>query len=100
MGQKVNQTIFRAGTYNYEYNQKYIEKNKEESSLILYTNLEIINYINIVFKTYGMLVHTCKLEYTLNSLNIIIYFFSLNSFKPQNTLFRNPEKKKNFIYNI
>lgn len=92
MGQKVNQTIFRAGINNYEYNQKYLEKNSEESSLILYLNIEIINYIETILTFYNILIHTCKLEYTQTSLNVIIYFFDLN---PKNDkIFFGKSKKK------
>lgn len=92
MGQKVNQTIFRAGASNYEYNQKYLEKNTEESSLILYINVGITNYIETLFTSYDILIHTCKLEYTQTSLNIILNFFDLNS-KNDKLVFGNNKKK-------
>lgn len=78
MGQKVNQSVFRLGLNNSEWNYKFIEKNPEESSLLLYKNVKIINYINNVFKAYNIILHSCKIEYTETSVNVIICFFDLN----------------------
>ena len=79
MGQKVNQSIFRLGLNNSEWNYKYIEKNAEESSLFLYKNKEILNYIDTILKSYDIVTHSCKIEYTKTSINLFIKFFDLNS---------------------
>lgn len=79
MGQKVNQSIFRLGVNDSEWNYKYLEKTSEESSLFLYKNINILNYINNTFKFYNILLHSYKIEYTKISLNIIVYFFDLNT---------------------
>lgn len=87
MGQKVNQSIFRVGQNNNEWDYKYIEKNVEESSLQLYKNVETINFIHNFFKQYNILLHSCKIEYTQMSVNVIIYFFNLNSQTKNKTSF-------------
>lgn len=81
MGQKVNQSVFRLGVKNSKWDYKYLEKTPEESSLLLYKNINIINYINNTLKFYGILLHNCKVEYTKTSINIIIYFFDLKTYK-------------------
>ena len=63
MGQKTNPTIFNLSLKNAEWKSKYIEKNKEESSLFLYQDIEIRNYLDQVFKNFGLLIHNCKIEY-------------------------------------
>ena len=60
------------------FKYKYLEKNLEESSLILYKNVKLTNYINTVFGLYGILVHDCRISYNLTTTNIIIYFFNSN----------------------
>jgi hypothetical protein len=75
MGQKTNASIFRLGLKNSEWKYKYIEKNAEESTIFLYKNIEITNYINTIFKYYNLLIHSCKIEYTYNTANILIYFY-------------------------
>lgn len=64
MGQKTNSIIFRLGQKNSEWKYKYIEKNKEESSLLLYKTVEIQKYVDNTLKFYGLLLHNCKIEYT------------------------------------
>lgn len=64
MGQKTNSIIFRLGQKNSEWKHKYIEKNKEESSIFLYKTVEIQKYINNTLKFYNIMLHSCKIEYT------------------------------------
>ena len=48
MGQKVNSNIFRLGlTNNLQWKSKYIEKNLEESTLYIYKNFKIQNYLKL-----------------------------------------------------
>lgn len=82
MGQKTNASILRLGLKNSEWNNKYIEKNKEESTLYLYKNIEIQDYINTIFKHYNFLVHSCKIEYNYNNANILISYYELKPAKP------------------
>lgn len=97
MGQKVNQSIFRLGLNNSEWNYKFIGKNSEESSLLLYKNIKIIEYINRVLKSYNILLHSCKIEYTETSANIMICIFDLNTkIEKNNSLL----SKKNLSYYV
>ena len=57
MGQKTNASFFRLSLKNSEWNHKYIEKNKEESTVYLYKNVEIYDYIDTIFKHYNF---SCK----------------------------------------
>ena len=79
MGQKTNASIFRLGLKNSEWKYKYIEKNAEESTIFLYKNIEIHNYIDTIFKHYNLLIHSCKIEYTYNTANILIFFYESNN---------------------
>jgi ribosomal protein S3 len=76
MGQKTNASLFRLGLKNSEWNYKYLEKNSEESTNYMYKSFEINKYINIIFKRYQLRVHSCKIEYTLDSTNLIIIFYN------------------------
>lgn len=82
MGQKTNASFFRLSLKNSEWNQKYIEKNKEESTVYLYKNIEIYDYIDTIFKHYDFLVHSCKIEYTYDTANIFISYYELKNVKP------------------
>lgn len=83
MGQKTNASIFRLGLKNSEWNQKYIEKNNEESTLYLYKNIEIQDYIDTIFKHYNFLVHSCNIEYNYNNTNILIHYYELKNLNPK-----------------
>ena len=63
MGQKTNSTIFRLSLKTSEWNQKYLEKNNEESTLYLYKNVEIQDYIGVILNNYNFFTHSCKIEY-------------------------------------
>merc|ERR1711933_143594 len=54
---------------------KYIEKNKEDSSLFLYKTLEIQRYLNRFFKLYKIKVHNRKILYSENLLQIFLSFY-------------------------
>lgn len=75
MGQKTNSTILNLSLKNAEWKSKYIEKNLEESSMLLYKNIEIRNYLNRIFKLYGFLIHNCKIEYSLTTARFFITFY-------------------------
>lgn len=97
MGQKVNATIFRAGLKNTEYSFKYIAKNPEESSIFLYKNIEIQNYINKIFKNYNIFIKNCKIEHTTSQVNILIFFFRFKSQLNQHQLGYNFKTTKQLI---
>jgi ribosomal protein S3 len=79
MGQKTNSTIFSLSLKNAEWKSKYLEKNLEESSLLLYKDVEIRSYLNRIFKLHGLIIHNCKIEYGQTSTNFIITFFERRS---------------------
>lgn len=101
MGQKTNSTIFRLNLKNSEWKYKYIEKNKEESSIYLYKNIEIKNYLDKIFKYYGLLIHNYKIEVNNNKINIFISFYEklleTNKFYKKNTTILNNKKLINFL---
>merc|ERR1712027_70462 len=70
-----NQTLFRLGKLHGDWNFKYINKSKEESSLTSYNNLKIKKYINQLFFIYGLLIHNYKLNYSNSEINILISYF-------------------------
>ena len=75
MGQKTDARIFRQGVNKKNWEFKYIEKNKEESSLFLFKTLEIQRYLNRFFKLYKMKSHNCKILYSENVLQIFLSFY-------------------------
>ena len=75
MGQKTDARIFRLGVTGKNWESKYIEKNNEESSLYLYKTLEIQKYLNRFFGLYKIKVHTCKIFYSENVLQVFISFY-------------------------
>lgn len=75
MGQKKNPIIFNLSSKNAEWKSKYIEKNQEESSILLYNNLAIWNYLNQIFKRYGLILYNWNIEYNKSSINLFLFFF-------------------------
>ena len=72
MSQKINASLFRRILKSSEWDSKYIEQNKEESSLLLYKNIEIRNYLNRIFELSDLLLMTCKTELSGSKLIIFI----------------------------
>lgn len=116
MGQKTNSTIFSLSKRNAEWKSKYIEKNTEESSIFLYQDVEIRNYLNRIFKIYGFLIHTCKIEYNYENVILLINLYNkknetekfYNSKTKQqpsvtknfnNTIIKNSKELINFVIN-
>jgi len=110
MGQKINPHILRLGIDRKEWNNKYLEKSKEESSLYIYKTLQIQKYIFRFFFLHGLKVHTCKVRYTSNNLNLHISFYCSkvflkqlqklnveNSYKIFSKLQSYPDLKKSFF---
>jgi ribosomal protein S3 len=79
MGQKTNSTIFSLSTKKAEWKSKYIEKNIEESSVLLFQDVEIRNYLNRIFKIYGFLVHSCKIDYNYGNTIFLINLYNKKS---------------------
>ena len=82
MGQKINPKIFRLGLKTNEWDSYYIEKNYEESTLLIYSDIKIRDFISRIFVLNGLILHSCKLRYTVEELYISVYYFRLpnNSF--------------------
>lgn len=99
MGQKTNSTIFRLGLKNSEWKYKYIEKNFEESSLYLTKNLQIKNYLENIFKFYGLIIQNFKIEHTQNTVNIYIFYFE-QKLKTTKLFLENFKKLKNENKNL
>ena len=79
MGQKTNPIIFNLSSQNAEWKSKYIEKNREESSILLYNNLAIWNYLNQIFKYYGLILYNWNIQYHKNSIVLFLFFFEKES---------------------
>lgn len=98
MSKKIDASLFRRGLKNREWDFKYIEKSKEESSLLFYKNFQIQNYITKLFNSHGLIVMMFKIEYSISCIVIKISIFDLNSkhinLTPQKTF-----KKFNNIIN-
>jgi len=107
VGQKINQTLFRLGKLNNDWNFKYINKSKEESSLTSYNNLKIKKYINQLFFIYGLLIHNYKLNYSNSEINILISYFItkktidyiVNDKKKKHKLKLEKHKNPTFLFN-
>lgn len=80
MGQKINSKLFRLGVNRNEWDSYYIEKNWEESTLLIYTDKKIREYISRLLFMKGLLLHTCKIRYSVEALRVSIYYYSM-SFK-------------------
>lgn len=81
MGQKVNSTIFNLSSINSEYKSKYLSKNEIESTLFLYKDIEIKNYIDRVFEMYGFIVQNIKINYSETKIKIFLKFYNRRSKK-------------------
>lgn len=75
MGQKVDARIFRIGVKKKNWEQKYIEKKNEESSLYLYRTLEIRKFVYRIFDLYKIKIQNCKIFHSDNSIEIFISFY-------------------------
>lgn len=79
MGQKVNPKIFRLSVRDTSWDSSYIESNPEESTLLIYKDLKIREFISRLFVIKGLLMHTCKTRYTTESIFIAISYYNLPS---------------------
>lgn len=79
MGQKTNPIIFRVGIRGKTWATNFFEKNKEESSLYAFHNIEIIKYINQYFNRYKILIHHLKTAYSINTIYIFLAYFVTKS---------------------
>jgi len=77
MGQKSNSNNLRIGINNNSWSSKYLGKNSEESTLFVFQDLEIRNYINRFFYLHGLLIDKCFIQRSDSSLKIFISYFNL-----------------------
>ena len=89
MGQKTNSNIFRLGVKKNQWNTKYFEKSKEESTLYTYQNVQIQSYLKQFFKKSGLILQNCKIHFNGTNLYIFISYFNtkksfflINKFSP------------------
>jgi len=75
MGQKTDARIFRLGLKKNNWDLKYTEKTKEESSFYLYSGLQIQKYLNRFFNLHGLSLHVCKIHYSSDLLQIFVSYF-------------------------
>jgi len=80
MGQKINPHILRLGTYNKEWNSKYLEKNLEESTFYTYKDLQIQKYVTRILNLIGLNVHTCKTRYSSNHVSLVVSYYCSRKF--------------------
>jgi len=76
MGQKVNPRIFRL---SFRDDSSYMEKSYEESTLLIYQDLKIKDFISRLFILKGLLVHTCKTRYTTKSVFLAVSYYKMSS---------------------
>ena len=76
MGQKTNPNIFRLSLDKNTWFNKHIEKSCEDSSYMLYQNIEIKRFINRYFYLHGLHVHNCFINRSSKFLNICITYIT------------------------
>lgn len=75
MGQKVNSNIFRISYEKQSKSTRYQPKDKEEHSTNTFKSVEINNYLNNIFRVFGLLVHTSIVYFTTNQLTVLVAYF-------------------------
>lgn len=101
MGQKTNPKIYQITKTN-DWNSKYIEKKSKDFYLYTTKDLEVKKFIYKFFKNYNLNIHTCKINYLSNNLNIYLSYhqnhksiFLINNInKAQKIKFTNNSSKK------
>jgi ribosomal protein S3 len=76
MGQKSNGTIIRLNINDSKWQSKYIAKNSEETSLYVYQNVKIKEYVERMLNLYGLQLHHCQLYYSNEKLDITISYYT------------------------
>ena len=74
MGQKNNSNFLRLNLKN-EWNSSYHEKNIEDSSLYLFLNVSLKNYLIRFFNIYGIILFYSKTSISNHCLKVLISFF-------------------------
>lgn len=88
MGQKTHPFFFRVCLDNSDWNSKYIEKNNEESALLLSKDLNIRSYINRIFSLFGLILVECRIEYSVSKIQVFVSFYDRFSYFIDNNDFK------------
>lgn len=80
MGQKINPKIFRLGIQNTQWNFRYFEKKKEESTIFNYRNTEIMSYLKKIFFDNGLIMQEGKIN--MNDARLHFYASYYNVKQP------------------
>ena len=76
MTKKVNLNLSKSNLDNYRWKSKYNLFNKEDSSLLLYDEINIIRYLERFFELHGLLIYDCRCERSFNQLDIVINYYA------------------------
>lgn len=97
MGQKTNPVILRQNLTNLRQSNEFFEKNHEESSLYVFKDNEIKNYLNNILFKNGLILCDCKISYEVHKISIFLSFYVSLLFLRNTKLHRlKILKKKNF----
>lgn len=97
MGQKVNSNIFRISYEKHYKTSRYLAKDKEEHSTYTFKSVEINNYLNNIFKFFGLLVHSSIVYFTTKQLTISVAYYITkkgSKFLKNSRVFFKPKLKK------
>ena len=93
MAQKANSTFLRLNLQE-TWNSNYLEKKKEEKSILLYTDIKIKSYLKQFFNKFGIYLIFIKTTLSKNICKIFVSFFiTLKSIKIINKIL----KKENIL---
>lgn len=76
MAQKVNPKIFRIRANKLQWSSKFIEKNREESTLYNYQTVTIESYLKQFLNLNGIITQKIKFYFSTNNIYISISFFT------------------------
>lgn len=98
MAQKTNPNILRLGKLK-EWGSKYIEKKNTESSVVIFRDLEIKKFISQLFTQNKLIIQTCKIYYSENSLYIYIsYYNATKSVRLTDKIKMQPKEDKSKLF--
>lgn len=76
MGQKINPKIFRLGIKKTQWDSRYFEKKKEETTFYNYQNIEIQTYLKQFLFLNGLMLQKTKLHFNATNLYLHVSYFS------------------------
>lgn len=96
MGQKANSTFLRTNLQE-TWNSNYLEKKKEEKSILLYIDIKLKSYLKQFFNKFGLSIIFIKTTLSKNICKVLVSFFiTLKAIKIINNILKkeNITKKK------